>query len=427
MGDGLHINSEVKGLSINGLKKEEGSKKVILFLEKKKKAKAKKQIKLRDWLFSRQRYWGEPFPVYKKGNGEYEAIPDNELPVLLPKTADYEPTSEGEAPLARVKDFVKYKDKGERETDTMPGSAASSWYFLRYTDPKNDKEAFSFEAQKYWMPVDLYIGGKEHSVGHLLYSRFWQKFLFDEGLVSHEEPFLKLAHQGLVLGEDGFKMSKSRKNDVSVDKLLKDYGADCSRLYICFLGPFDKDKPWSYKGIEGIKRFLGKFYRFVEESKKSKQDVPKDITKLLHQTIKKVGEDIESLDFNTAISSMMILLNETLKKQIKDKDLAKTFTLLLQPFAPHIAEEAWERLGEKGFACEIKWPEYEESLAKKDLVEIGVQVNGKKRASIKVSLEEKEEEALKKALDIQAVKGQVGDKPLKKVIYKPGRILNLIV
>ena len=250
-GEGLVINSKGEDLDLNGLTSQKAIPKILDYLEQTQKGQRKVQYKLRDWLFSRQRYWGEPFPVFTNLKGEQELIPDEELPVLLPETADHEPSDKGEAPLARVKDFINYKGKGERETDTMPGSAASSWYFLRYTDPHNEKEAFDFEDQKYWMPVDLYVGGAEHSVGHLLYSRFWQKVLFEEGLVSHKEPFQKLAHQGAVLGEDGFRMSKSRGNGVNPDEMRLQYGADCLRLYICFLGPFEKDKPWSSKGIEG--------------------------------------------------------------------------------------------------------------------------------------------------------------------------------
>ena len=426
-GEGTVFNSQCGGLSLNGLNSKTATQKMIEHLEKTKKGKRQVQYKLRDWLFSRQRYWGEPFPVFKNQKGEYELIPDEELPVELPSTADYEPSEKGEAPLARITDFVKYKERGERETDTMPGSAASSWYFLRYTDSHNDKSAFSFEDQEYWMPVDLYVGGAEHSVGHLLYSRFWQKVLFEEGLVSHKEPFKKLAHQGTILGEDGFRMSKSRGNGVNPDELKEKVGADCLRLYICFLGPFEKDKPWSSNGIEGIQRFLDRYYRFARASKGKLEALDDGLETLAHQTIKKVENDIESMNFNTAISSLMILLNEIYKKNIRNEDLAKIFSQLLQAFAPHLAEEMWEHLGGGGFISLAKWPEYLEEKTQIKTVCIGVQVNGKTRGSLELSMEESQEQALEKALQIKTVQKAIQDRPIKKCIYKPGRILSLIV
>ena len=426
-GEGTVFNSQCEAFSLNGLNSKVAVKKVIEQIQKIKKGKRQIQYKLRDWLFSRQRYWGEPFPIFKNEKGEHELIPDEELPVKLPSVANYEPSEKGEAPLARIKDFVKYKEKGERETDTMPGSAASSWYFLRYTDPHNDKSAFSFEDQEYWMPVDLYVGGAEHSVGHLLYSRFWQKVLFEEGLVSHKEPFKKLAHQGTILGEDGFRMSKSRGNGVNPDELREKVGADCLRLYICFLGPFEKDKPWSSNGIEGIQRFLDRYYRFAKESKEKSEALDGDLEILVHQTIKKVEEDIESMNFNTAVSSLMILLNEIYKKNVRDESLAKTFSQLIQVFAPHLAEEMWEYLGAKGFVSLAEWPKYLKEKVKVKTVCIGVQVNGKTRASLELSMEESEDQVLKKALQIKNIQKAIQDRPIKKCIYKPGRILSLIV
>ena len=426
-GDGLHIHSKQGDISLNGLNKAEACEKIISYLEKTQKGKRQIQYKLRDWLFSRQRYWGEPFPVVKDKEGRFFLVSDEELPVRLPPVADYEPSEEGEPPLSRVKDFVHYKNQGQRETDTMPGYAASSWYFLRYTDPKNDKAPFGFEEQKYWMPVDLYVGGREHSVGHLLYSRFWQKVFFDEGLVSHKEPFKKLVHQGVILGEDGFKMSKSRGNGVNPDELREKYGADGLRLYICFLGPFDKDKPWSSKGIEGVYRFLDRYYRFARESKGKNQKGPSSFNTLFHQSIKKVTEDIESLNFNTAISALMILLNEAYRLNLRDEALAKTFSQLLMPFAPHLAEELWEYLGGKGFVSLAPWPDYKRQDIKIEEFCIGVQVNGKTRGSIELKLEEKQEVALKKALGLKAVQNKIQGREIKKCIYKPGKILNIIV
>lgn len=345
----------------------------------------------------------------------------------LPPIADYKPSEEGEPPLARVESFVNYKNQGQRETDTMPGSAASSWYFLRYTDPHNNKAPFGFEEQKYWMPVDLYVGGSEHNVGHLLYSRFWQKVLFDEGLVSYNEPFKKLVHQGTILGEDGFRMSKSRGNGVNPDELKKQYGADCLRLYICFLGPFDKDKPWSSKGIEGVSRFLERYIRFAKKSQKQNETIPSALKTLLHQTIKKVTEDIENLQFNTAISALMILLNQIYKWNIKNEDLAKIFSQMLMPFAPHIAEEMWEHLGEQNFISLAPWPEYDKSQIKLEKICIGVQINGKTRGSIDISPDETQDKALEEAFKLKSVQNIIPNKKIKKCIYKQGKILNLIV
>ena len=426
-GDGKHINSEAKDISLNGLDKISACEKIISHLEKTKKGEKQIQYKLRDWLFSRQRYWGEPFPLVTDNKGNQFSVPDKELPVELPPAADYEPSEEGEPPLARIKDFVNYKGQGQRETDTMPSSAASSWYFLRYTDSKNDKAPFDYEAQKYWMPVDLYVGGSEHSVGHLLYSRFWQKVFFDEGLVSHKEPFKKLVHQGVILGEDGFRMSKSRGNGVNPDELRQKYGADCLRLYICFLGPFDKDKIWSSKGIEGVRRFLDRFFRFAKDSKNKKEKPSPSLKALLHQTVKKVTKDIESLDFNTAISALMILLNEIYRLNIKNEELAKTFSQLLMPFAPHLAEEMWEHLGEKSLISLASWPEYDKGMAKTEEVCIGVQINGKTRGSIELSPGDTQEQALKKALEQPNIQKNIQGEEIKKCIYKPGKILNLIV
>ena len=428
-GDGPHINSQGGGLSLNGLKNKAAIEKTIAWLEQSKKGKRDIQYKLRDWLFSRQRYWGEPFPLLNKG-GKVEPVPDGELPVRLPPVADYQPSEKGESPLARAKEFVNYRgakgEAGQRETDTMPGSAASSWYFLRYTDPHNENQPFSFEAQKYWMPADLYVGGAEHSVGHLLYARFWQKVLYDEGLVSHKEPFQKLVHQGAVLGEDGFRMSKSRGNGVSPDELKDKYGADAVRIYICFLGPFEKDKPWSSKGIGGSRRFLDRVWRFALESRGKNKPLSRSLERALHQTIKKTGEDIESMGFNTAVSALMILLNMIYKEEARNEALARVFSQLLMPFAPHIAEEMWEMLGGEGFVSLAPWPEYDLSKISVENLSIGVQVNGKARGVIVLPKGASEEEAAEKALQLNRVKQALGGKAPIKRIYRPGKILNLI-
>lgn len=424
--DGVHINSSYKDFSINGLKNKEASKNIIDYLVKNKKGKKDVQYKLRDWLFSRQRYWGEPFPIIHTSEGP-KAIPDEELPVTLPPIADYEPTEKGEPPLARQKDFVNYKKgEGQRETDTMPGSAASSWYFLRYIDPHNDKKPFEFEDQKYWMPVDLYVGGAEHSVGHLLYSRFWQKVLYDEGLVSHQEPFKKLVHQGVILGEDGHRMSKSRGNGVNPDHIREEYGADALRVYICFLGPFEKDKPWSSQGILGSRRFLDRVWRLSEDSKGKTDSLSENLETILHSTIKKVTDDIESLNLNTAISALMILINEIYKENTKNENLMRTACQLLMPFAPHISEEIGSFLGEKDLVSLTKWPEYDESKIVLEEVSIGVQINGKLKGSITLPLSATEEEALKQAMKIVAVKKTMEGKKINKCIYKSGKILNII-
>ncbi len=431
-GDGKLVNSDF----LNGLTKNEAITKMVQYLEQKNLGKKQIQYKLRDWLFSRQRYWGEPFPVVRFPDKGLKCVPDNELPVLLPEVADYEPSEKGEAPLAKIKDWVKYKaadgSAGARETDTMPGAAGSSWYFLRFTDPQNDQVPFSQEAQKYWMPVDLYVGGPEHTVGHLLYARFWQKVLFDAGLVSHEEPFKKLAHQGMILGSDGEKMSKSRGNVVNLDEIHSDYGADALRTFICFMGPLDKDKAWAPTGIDGVKRFLDRITRLImnEDGQLICDDqaaLPEDIEKLLHKTIKKVTLDIENLSFNTAISAMMILVNELYRQNLRPKKALQTLAQLLMPFAPHLAEELWEKMGNKGFVSLSPWPTYDNKLCTDDRVNMGVQVNGKMRGTIEIDLNTLEEAAIEAALKLSTVQSALAGKTPEKVIYKAGKILNLIV
>ena len=430
-GDGNLVNSDF----LDGLNKQAAIQKMIQHLESKNLGKKLIQYKLRDWLFSRQRYWGEPFPMVQLSDKGLTALPVDELPVLLPEVADYEPTEKGEPPLARIQDFVNYTSKsgakGTRECDTMPGSAGSSWYFLRYVDPHNDTAPFSDEAQKYWMPVDLYVGGPEHTVGHLLYSRFWHKVLFDAGLVSCPEPFQKLAHQGMILGPDGEKMSKSRGNVVPADIIRSEVGADAVRAFICFLGPMDKDKPWSPTGIEGVRRFLDRYWRLVaDESGKcisSDEAISQEINVLLNKTIKKVTQDIESMSFNTAISAMMILVNELYKAQVKPRKVLSVMAQLLMPFAPHMAEEAWEKLGNKGLVSIAPWPEFDETLVKDDVITMAVQVNGKTRGTVELTLETTEPQAIELAKQVATVANALAGKSIDKVIYKAGKILNLIV
>lgn len=428
-GEGINFNSQF----LNQLHTCFAIKKMTKYITKNQLGFPKTQYKLRDWIFSRQRYWGEPFPLVNFGS-KIESVEEDELPVLLPETAHYEPSEKGEPPLARISSFVHYthKDgrKGQRETDTMPGSAASSWYFLRYTDPHNQKAPFDFIAQKYWMPVDLYIGGAEHTVGHLLYARFWQKALYDIGLVSHREPFKKLIHQGSILGSDGQRMSKSRGNTVNPDDVRQKYGADCIRLYISFLGPLDKDKPWSESGIEGCRRFLDRLWRLCindqNECITEKSKLPKHLNSLLHQTIKKVSEDIEKLNFNTAISAMMILVNELYTNKSKNNKVIKILCQLLQPFAPHISEEIWSRIGEKGWVCLEPWPDFDPLLIQDEKITLAVQVNGKTRGTLSISAKAEEQTALESAKKIEKVSKILNQSTIKKVIYKPGRILNIV-
>ncbi|MES2770330.1 MAG: leucine--tRNA ligase [Bdellovibrionota bacterium] len=427
-GDGKYVNSEF----LNDLTStKDAVSKMNNFLEEKGIGKKTIQYKLRDWLFSRQRYWGEPFPIVHYPEKGLKGVPVNELPVLLPKVANYEPTENAESPLANNKEWLDYKGEAIRETDTMPGSAGSSWYFLRYTDPQNDNEPFSFDAQSYWMPVDLYLGGAEHTVGHLLYSRFWQKVMFDAGMVTHEEPFHKLVHQGMILGGDGEKMSKSRGNVINPDDVTHKHGADSLRMYLMFMGPLDRDKPWQDSGIDGVRRFLDRVWRLCWDEINNKPiftniEPSPEIQKILHKTIKKVTEDIESLSFNTAISQMMILVNEIYKTENRPVSVLKTLSQLLMPFAPHIAEELWSLLGGSGLVSLAPWPAFDPKLVIDDTISMGVQVNGKTRGSIEIPTNASEDIAVKAAQEIAAVQNALNGLTIQKVIYKVGKILNII-
>ncbi|WP_413583275.1 leucine--tRNA ligase [Bdellovibrio sp. HCB288] len=430
-GEGKLVNSGF----LNGLSKSEAISKMIAHLENGKMGTREVQYKLRDWLFSRQRYWGEPFPIVNLEGGKQMGVPYNELPVVLPEVADYEPSETGEAPLAKIQEWVTYKGKngetGRRETDTMPGAAGSSWYFLRYIDPNNDVAPFDAKAEKYWMPVDLYVGGPEHTVGHLLYSRFWMKVLFDCGLVTHDEPFKKLAHQGMILGPDNQKMSKSRGNVISPEDVAKTHGADSLRTFISFMGPLNADKPWSPTGIDGVKRFLDRVSRLAVSDDgnyvATKEALPPAIEKLLHKTIKKVTDDIESMSFNTAIAAMMILVNDLYKADCRSELALKPLAQILAPFAPHLAEELWEKMGGQGLCSLAPWPSYDSNLCADDTVTIGVQVNGKMRGTIEIGVAASEEEALTAARAVPGVNSALSGKDPDKVIYKAGKILNLII
>jgi len=423
--DGKLINSDF----LNGLNKQEAIKKAVEVIEQKSLGKSDVRYKLRDWLFSRQRYWGEPIPIVHTKNGQ-KALELSELPLLLPEVADYEPTDSGEAPLKNNTDWINTKD-GERESHTMPGSAGSSWYFLRYPDPKNQEAICSDEKLKYWLPVDLYVGGPEHTVGHLLYSRFWTQFLNKKGVLDFSEPFSQLAHQGMILGEDGEKMSKSRGNVINPDELKTEYGVDAVRVYIAFMGPFEKEKPWSTKNIDGSKRFLDRVYRLCTDGEISiatDEPASETLEVSLHKCIKKVSEDIEAMSFNTAVSAMMILVNDMYKEKSNSEQVLLPLLKLLHPFAPHLSQELWTIIKkDESLIIEEKWPSFDESLCKEDLMEMGVQVNGKVRGTIKVSLDTTEEEALKLANEHSNVKQFLEGKNIIKVIYKATRILNVIV
>jgi leucyl-tRNA synthetase len=426
-GEGKLCNSDF----LTGLTKTDAIKKMIGYLEKNKLGSKLTQYKLRDWLFSRQRYWGEPFPVIHNQEGTKKAVPYNELPVVLPEVANYEPSESGDAPLANNKDWVQYGGGWLRETDTMPGAAGSSWYFFRYADPHNDTAFCSPEMAKYWLPVDLYVGGPEHTVGHLLYSRFWTKVLFDAGLSPVDEPFQKLAHQGIILAENGERMSKSRGNVVAADQVAAEAGVDALRCYVCFLGPMDKDKPWNTNGIDGVKRFLDRLARLAVndvtgEVAANDADLPAEVEKLLHKTIKKVSEDIEILSFNTCISQMMIFVNEMYKHECRSKKALLPLAQLLQPFAPHLAEEIWHQLGGDGLVVNAPWPSFNPELCKDDVITLGVQVNGKMRGTIEIAAAASEAEALAAAYQVATVASAMGGSSPKKVIYKAGKILNIL-
>ena len=463
--NGIYINSynEKTGLNLNGLDKEQGIKKMISWMEEKGIGKKTINFKLRDWLFSRQRYWGEPFPVIHWEDGEVTL--DENLPVTLPDLDKFEPGEGGESPLSRSKDWINVTDKngrkGRRETNTMPQWAGSCWYYLRYIDPKNDDEIFNKKLEKYWMPVDLYIGGAEHAVLHLLYARFWHKVLFDLGIVSTNEPFHKLFNQGMILAfayetklgakvtsdmvikkNDKFfhketgeelnqivaKMSKSLKNVVNPDDVIKDFGADSLRLYEMFLGPLDATKPWSEKGVKGVYGFLNRVCRFFGDQCniiEGKED-PK-ILKLLNQTICKIEKDIKDLKFNTAISALMVFNNMAIKKGKVTKKTAESFILMLSPFAPHLAEELWQQYGHpKSLALE-PWPKADESLIKENVYNYPVSFNGKVRYKLTLAIDLPREEIEKEVLKNEKSQKWLNGNTPKKIIIVPGKIINVVI
>ncbi len=424
-GDGLHINSEF----LNGLNKEDAINKMIEFVEEKKIGKKKINYRLREWIFARQRYWGEPVPVVHMENGDIVALSDEELPLLLPVMDDYK-AHNGKAPLENATDWKNVTVngmRGVRETNTMPGSAGSSWYFLRYIDPDNDKEFANFELLKHWMPVDLYIGGPEHAVGHLLYSRMWNNYLYDKGLVPCAEPFKKLVHQGMILGSNGIKMGKRfPKYVVNPNDIVNEYGADTLRLYEMFMGPLEADKPWNTEGVKGSRRFIERVYRLFTEFNIN-DDENKNLEKIYHQTVKKVTMDYENISFNTAISQLMIFVNACYKETNLPKEYMEGFLQLFNPVCPHITEELWEKLGHKETIANSSWPTYEESLTKEDTYEMVVQVNGKVRGKIDLPKDTAKDVMLEKAKEIDNVKNYLDGKEIIKEIVVPGKLVNLVV
>ena len=465
--DGMYINSSdaSRGLDINGLNKEEGINKIIAWMEKKGIGEAKVNYKLRDWLFSRQRYWGEPFPVIHWDDGEISVLDDSELPLVLPELEQYQPGQNGESPLSNAGDWLKVKTPdgrtGIRETNTMPQWAGSCWYYLRFIDPHNENEPFSSEKEKYWMPVDLYIGGAEHAVLHLLYSRFWHKVLFDLGVVSTDEPYKQLFNQGMILAfayetksgskvptdeveeKEGkyyskntggeltqivAKMSKTLKNVVNPDDVVRNYGADSLRLYEMFMGPLDSTKPWTESGVKGVFGFLNRVYKFFTDTTNiTSEPEAKDTLKVLHQTIRKVQGDIEGLRFNTAIAKMMEFMNHCIKKGKVNKETAEAFVRCLSPFAPHLAEELWELYGNNTSLAYASFPVYDDQYLTEDTYEYPVSVNGKLRFKLELPLDMPNEEIERAVLGHESIKKWTEGKQVRKVIVVPGKIVNVVV
>jgi leucyl-tRNA synthetase len=432
--NGVCVNSDF----LNGMNYTDAFEKIIGWLEKEHLGKRTVNYKLRDWLFSRQRYWGEPFPLIHYEDGSIEPLDEKDLPLTLPEVQSYKPSGTGESPLALMGSWVDVVDpktgrKGRRETNTMPQWAGSCWYYLRYIDPLNDGAFVGKEKEKYWMPIDLYVGGAEHAVLHLLYSRFWHKVLYDLGFVSTPEPFMKLVNQGMILGEDSRKMSKSFGNVVNPDDVIRQYGADSMRLYEMFMGPLEQTKPWSMQGVDGVFRFLNRVWRlFVAEDGKlssSIKDIPADqqMLKLLHQTIKKVTDDLEGMRFNTAISQMMIFINEMYKRSEYSSSQMEKFILILAPFAPHLAEEVWKLMGHPQTLAYESWPVHDASLAAEDEAEVVLQVNGKIRDRIQVARGMSKEELEKRARANERVKQYIGGKTVVKSIVVVDRLVNFVV
>ncbi|WP_336663383.1 leucine--tRNA ligase [Kurthia gibsonii] len=431
--DGPHINSGF----LNGLNKEEGIQKAIAWLEENKVGEKKVTYRLRDWLFSRQRYWGEPIPIIHWEDGSITTVPEDQLPLELPKTKDIHPSGTGESPLANIAEWVNVVDpetgmKGRRETNTMPQWAGSSWYFLRYIDPHNTEAIADPELLKRWLPVDIYIGGQEHAVLHLLYARFWHKVLYDLGVVPTKEPFQKLFNQGMILGEGNEKMSKSKGNVVNPDDIIESHGADTLRLYEMFMGPLEASIPWSTNGLDGARRFLDRIWRlFINEETGELADKIQDsndttLEKVYNQTVQKVTDNNENIRFNTSISQMMVFINECYKAEVVPTAYAEGFVKMLSPIAPHLAEELWAKLGHTESITYAEWPTYDETKLVDDEVEIVVQINGKVRAKLLVAKDASREDLEKAALENENVQEHIDGKEIKKLIAVPGKLVNIV-
>lgn len=424
--DGIHISSGF----LDGLNKKDAIEKMLEYLEKNNLGKKKINYKMRDWIFSRQRYWGEPIPIVELEDGTQVALDDKDLPLELPVLEDYKPFRDGRSALARAKDFINVEingKKGKRELSTMPGSAGSSWYFLRYIDPHNDQKLAEKELLDHWMPVDLYVGGTEHAVGHLLYSRMWTKFLHEEGILNVDEPYKKLFHQGMMLGANGIKMGKRYKDFVvNPNDIVNEYGADALRLYQMFMGPLEASKPWSNSGIVGAKKFLDKVVRLLTSDKIQDKD-NKNLDKVYNYTIKKCEEDYENLSFNTAIAQMMIFINDSSKEDVVPLKYIKGFLKLLNPICPYLTEEFYQRFFNTSTITYEEFPKYDEEKLQDDFKVIGVQINGKLRSTVEISINETEEEIFNKVFEDSKIKSYIDGKDIIKKIYIKNKIVNIVV
>ncbi|MFN0157951.1 MAG: leucine--tRNA ligase [Bacteroidota bacterium] len=433
-GEGTAINSGF----LDGLEVDQAKARIVSWLEEKGIGTRSITYKLRDWLFSRQRYWGEPIPIIHLDDGTMKPLPETELPLHLPELQKFQPSGTTESPLALATDWVNVVDKetgmkGRRETNTMPQWGGSCWYYLRYIDPKNDNRFCSPEKERYWMPVDLYIGGSEHAVLHLMYARFWHKVLYDLGYLNTKEPFAKLRHQGIILGEDSRKMSKSRGNVVNPDDIVKEYGADAMRLFEMFMGPLEEMKPWSSRGVEGVSRFLNRVWRLymtedgVLDPRLKEVPVPPEMERAYHATVKKAGEDIEQLRFNTAISQMMIFVNEVTKTELRPRQLLEPFLLIVAPFAPHLTEELWSKFGHTKSLAYEPWPGHDPTKLKETTVEVVLQVNGKIRSKISVERDTPDSVLEKLALAEENVRKFLDGQQIVKTIVVPNKLVNIVV
>ncbi|MFP4362678.1 MAG: leucine--tRNA ligase, partial [Spirochaetia bacterium] len=425
--EGIAVNSG----QFSGMKTAEFKEAIISWLSEQNFGERAVNYKLRDWIFSRQRYWGEPIPLVHCEKCGIVPVPESKLPLKLPEVESYKPTGTGESPLAAIEDWVNTEcpscgGPGKRETNTMPQWAGSCWYYLRYLDPHNKKEFAAKDKIDYWMPVDLYVGGAEHAVLHLLYSRFWHKVLFDLGFVANDEPFQRLVNQGMILGEGGVKMSKSLGNVINPDDIVRDFGADSMRMYEMFMGPLETSKPWSTSGLAGIHRFLDRVWR-TSERELSDREPTKNELKILHKTIKKVSQDTGNLEFNTAIAQMMIFINEVFKIDDLPRAIWEPFVQLLAPYAPHLGEELWEKLGNKASISNAEWPQWQEELTKDEELTVVVQVNGKVRAKLQVERDLPKDELERLAFANERIAEWTEGKTVRKVITVPNKLVNIVV